>query len=73
MYALTCLLEEELHKRMTETYIAEHLWFLTGAIYAMAGSEITTPRYTELIDPSLAKKDIRTADEIRENLINKLG
>ena len=57
---------------MTEAYLAEHLWFLTGAVYAMGGQELNTPRYTELIDPEGANTDNRTAQEIKDDIVRKL-
>lgn len=73
MYAFQCMLEEEFHRKMTETYIAEHLWFATGALYAMTGNELKTPRYTSLIDQQNGKTDIRSAEEIKADILKKLG
>lgn len=55
---------------MTETYIAEHLWLMTSAMYAFGGSKLTTPRYTEMICPE--QKDTRTAEEIKQDILRKL-
>lgn len=57
---------------MTEAYIAEHLWFATGAVYAMGGQELKTPRYTDLIDPDGSTTDRRTAEEIKADILRKL-
>ena len=70
MYALDCLYEEELRKRMTETYIAEHLWFATGALYAIGGSDLQTPRYTDLITTGAV--DNRTSEQIKADILKKL-
>jgi hypothetical protein len=67
------LLEEEKRKEMTDAYLSEHLWLLVGALYSMTGNKLNTPRYTEMIVPSLAKMDNRTADEIKKDIIKKLG
>lgn len=72
MYALNCLFEEELRKKMTETYMAEHTWIIANALYSMAGNKLDTPRYTELIEPALKNADTRTPTEIINDFIAKL-
>lgn len=57
---------------MTETYIAEHLWLMTSAMYSFGGSKLETPRYTEMVYPGQIKKDTRTAEEIKQDILRKL-
>lgn len=58
---------------MTETYIAEHLWLVTDALYASLGGKLKTTRYTEFINPALKNNDNRTAQEIIEDIKEKLS
>lgn len=62
-----------MRRQMTETYIAEHLWLATGVLYAFAKNELKTPRYTEIVNPTLNKTDKRTAKEIVADIRKKLG
>ena len=57
---------------MTDAYIAEHLWLATTAIYGLRGYKLETPRYTELVEPSLKKEDNRTAQQIIDDICAKL-
>ena len=57
---------------MTEAYVAEHLWLMTSALYAVAGGELHTPRYTDILYPEKANVDNRTAEEIKADIVRKL-
>ena len=65
-------MEDDTRRRMTETYIAEHLWFGVSAIYALVGGELQTPRYTDMIDPHGSQTDNRTAEQIKADIVRKL-
>lgn len=67
-----CMYEDDSRKRMTEAYIAEHLWLVVGALYAFSGNKLDTPRYTEMIEPKLAEKDKRTARQIISDIRDRL-
>ena len=57
---------------MTVDYAVEHLWLLTSAVYAIGGGELKTPRYIELAHPEHKIKDQRTAEEIKQHILERL-
>ena len=57
---------------MTIDYAVEHLWLVTSAVYAIGGGELKTPRYIELAHPEEKKKDVRTAKEIKQYILERL-
>lgn len=57
---------------MTINYAVEHLWLLTSAVYAIGGGELKTPRYIELAHPEEKVRDLRTAEEIKQHILEML-
>lgn len=57
---------------MTVDYAVEHLWLLTSAVYAIGGGELKTPRYIELSHPEQKIRDQRTAEEIKQHILERL-
>ena len=58
---------------MAIDYAVEHLWLLTSAVYALGGGELKTPRYIELAHPEIKVKDVRTAEEIKQYILERLS
>ena len=58
---------------MTIDYAVEHLWLLTSAVYVIGGGELKTPPYIELAHPEEKHKDARSAEEIKQYILERLS
>lgn len=72
MAALKVIVNDETRKRLAEDYAMQHLWLLTGAVYAMGGADLKTPSYVELAHPEIKVRDTRTAEQIKQDILRKV-
>lgn len=69
MSVLADIILEERHRQRWQDYTASALWMI-GRMFA--GDSWGLPAYTELAYPNLVKKDKRTAEEIKGDLLRRL-
>ena len=57
---------------MAVDYIAQHAFYIAKAVLSIGGSEYNGSSYLEIAYPEVAKKDERTAEQIKQDLIKRL-
>lgn len=58
---------------MAIDYIAQHSYYLTKAVFQMGGVEFSGQSYLEVAYPEIVKKDTRTAEEIKQDVLKRLS
>ena len=72
MYGLACVVKEENDRRFIQEYTAQHIWVLTDTLrHMVTGRGIPTKQIIEILHPQM--KDTRTAEQIIQDTLNKLG
>lgn len=67
------LLEDKKRERMTVDYVAQHLFYVTKAQLRIAGFDYDGESYLELMYPKKIKKDERSAEQIKQDLLKRLS
>lgn len=74
MYALKACIDKDIEDLTWQRYVADCIGSLTQRVYRFTGAEgFTIPVYSELLDPSVSKKDVRTAEEIKNDIVKRLS
>ena len=68
-----CLLEESDKERLRKDYIAVVGDNMLKLLAARFGAELQMPNYFELMYPEIKIKDERTAEQIKQDLLKRLG
>ena len=72
MNSLACTVKEESDRRFIDEYTAQHLWIIADAVRHMAtGKGVPTKQIVEILHPE--QQDTRTAEQIIQDTLNKLG
>ena len=75
MYALTCLVGEEVERESREDlfrdYVGQALWHITTIQHLKTNVENEMPQYVELSHPEQKQKQL-TAEEIKQHILEEL-
>lgn len=67
------MIESEKKRQLTMDYIAQHLFYMTKAVYAIGGGDFKGKSYVELAYPGIASSDTRSAEEIKAYILKRLS
>lgn len=66
------MLDAESRMEIYQDYTADYLWGIRADIHGMMGDEFTAMRFTEIIYPEQNKRDTRTTEQIKGDLVKRL-
>lgn len=66
------MLKAEIRTEIYQDYTADYLWGIRADIHGMMGDEFTAMRFTEIMHPEQNKRDNRSAEEIKDNVLKRL-